>query len=445
MDRDQFCAWALQIVKEARPEDTTVLDDGLRVVSTDANGKQQAISLQNVWDDFVKCSTDEERQHVLRRVRYLAGILNTGESFDEKRVLLMPRIRPRDHFEGMISRELAAMGVEDKPKRPPYRPFATHLAIGLAFDMPEHIEYLSDASDYPVSESELFDIALANLRRATKHGLTEMSEGIWIGDWGDEFAAERMLLPGMFDEVLGEPLVFVPGSERIYVAQAGYEESLSRLLALVDARLSRPRSLLSFGLVLRDGEWQVWDEFGYECPRMSERLTDLLAQPYAWQKEAAMKRGDTEFYSTVMGIRNDRDGSFVTMCTWTKGQEALLPRTHVIALLDPEIGGPILVTWGKLLRRAPGCVELVPDVYPPRYRTLSFPSEKQLRDWQEFPYEPKTQGASSSSPRSPDSPALHVPEPPETPKSPWAWLSPRNVALALGALALLCAVYLLIR
>lgn len=44
MDQDQFCAWALQIVREARPEDTTALDDDLRVVSTDANGKQQHIS-----------------------------------------------------------------------------------------------------------------------------------------------------------------------------------------------------------------------------------------------------------------------------------------------------------------------------------------------------------------------------------------------------------------
>lgn len=451
MDRSEFAARALEIVKRARPLDASVLDEErFCIVSVGPNGTSRAAWLGNPWAEYTAAATDADREAVLARLGRFSQLVDSEESFDEIRVLLRPRIRTRKTFEiDMVqAAEIVAPAGKEVP-RPWYRPLADHLGVGLAIDHPDHLQYVTDLSQYPLPEDELFALALDNLRRATKAGLTELGEGVWVGDWGDEFAAERMLLTELWGDFDGQPLVFLPGAERIYVVRSDDREAIRRVLPLVDERLSRPRALLAPGFVF-DGEWRAIDQIGFNDEVMSERLTTFLAEGYAIQKELAEKAnegdGEAPFYSSVMALPGGEGGEGVTMCMWTKGQEALLPHTHVVMLFDPDTGPPVLVPWRSFRIRAADCFALVPDLYPPRYKTLSFPSAKVLGDMAEFPYVPKNVAEKTETPSSGSRSApLREPEVRElAPEPAWTRLSPKMVAIVLIALAVLALVYRLV-
>lgn len=73
-------------------------------------------------------------------------------------------------------------------------------------------------------------------------------------------------------------------------------------------------------------------------------------------------------------------GKTVSMSVWTKGVLTLLPMTDRVALVEPVQGGePTIknVLWGEIESELGDLLTTEPG-YPPRYRTLGFPSTDQL-------------------------------------------------------------------
>ncbi len=394
MDRSAFAKIALEQLKKARPGDISILDeDRFHVVTTTADGKSSITSLSNYYDEYTHAEPGR-KDAVFDRIAKFGRLIDGEETLDEIRVMLVPRIRPRRYFE--IDAVQLAGQIADKgepPKKFAYRPLAEHLGVGLAIDRPEHIEYIGDVTRFGVPAAELDEIALTNLKRMTKGaegGFEELSPGMWLGHWGDEYAAERMLLPELFTEltVKGDPVCFIPGAERLYVVGSEDAAALHTALALVDERMQVPRSLLRFAFVLRDGEWQIFEPDGDLGRELGTRLCMHLADAYAVQKEAleaTVGEEDEEgeggsslpFIASIMGIARPDGELEMTLATWSSEVRAYLPRAMVLAI--GNIGGEIaMIPWEHAMAVAGNHLQRVEGMYPTRWETEGFPDEAML-------------------------------------------------------------------
>jgi hypothetical protein len=389
VDRSEFGKRALEQLKKARPGEISILDeDRFHVVTTSVDGKSSITSLANYYDEYLHAEP-ELKLAIFERIAKFGRLIDGEESLDEVRVLLVPRIRPRRYFEidaVQLASTIADKGAE--PKKFAYQPLAEHLGIGLAIDRPEHIEYIGDASRYSATAEELDEIALTNLKRMTKAsggGLEQVHEGLWLGNWSDEYAAERMLMPELFTKlgVMGDPVCFLPGAERLYVVGSDDERSQLLALSLVEQRMTEPRSLLSFPFVLRDGTWRVFEPKGELGRELGGRLAKHLADAYAVQKESLEAKyserddPDAPFVASIMGIA-DADGNLeLTLCTWNDGVHAFLPRAEVVAI--GRLAGDIaMVPWEDVMELAGDCLRQVKDLYPTRWETKRFPDDALL-------------------------------------------------------------------
>lgn len=391
MERSEFAKLALAQIKKARPSDISILDEEkFLVVTTDTEGSSSITSLSNYYDEYMHAAA-ERRQGLLDRIGRIGRMVESEEKLDEVRVMLVPRIRPRRYFEIdalQLAQEVVSKG-DPAPKVAYYTPLAEHLGVAVAIDRPEHIEYIGDpASRFGVPGSELDAMALANIERMTKEGLRQVHPGLWLGVWEDEYAPERMLLTRLFTktelDLKGDPVVFLPGAERLYVVGSEDEASLELVLELVDQRIAEPRPLLPFGFVLRDGRWQLFEPAGELGRELGARLAKHLADGYAVQREALgaarADEADPPFVAGVMGIGDDDGNLRLTVTTWTDGVHALLPRAQVIGIGRLEGDAAVsFVPWEDVMELAGEHFTQVAGVYPPRWETRTFPDERTLQ------------------------------------------------------------------
>jgi hypothetical protein len=381
MDRSAFAELAIEQLKKARPNDAYVFDDEkFVIVATNVEGESSITSLTNYYDEWMH-APPHLRGAVLARITLAGRLVDGEEGLDEVRVLLLPRVRPRRYFEIDVAAMTASLGTDAaKKKQLEHLSFAEHLGWSVVIDRPQHIEYINDTSRFGVTVEELREMALANLKRATKSGFEKREDGVFIGSWDDEYAAERMLMPELFSklDVRGEPVVFVPGAERIYVAGSDDADGIAHALALVDARLEAPRGLLPFGFVLRDGEWKLFEPEGELGRELGARLCHHIADAYSAQREELQKKfGDDErapFVAGVLALAEEGGNLQVTFTTWGEGIHALLPRVQLIAMGEaPETA--CLVPWEDVMELAGQHLARAPDLYPPRWETKGFPDK----------------------------------------------------------------------
>lgn len=386
MDRAEFAKLALEQLKKARPGDISILDlDKFLVVTTTTDGKSSITSLSNYYDEYEHAAPDR-RQGVIERIGRFGRLVDGEEKLDEVRVMLVPRIRPRRYFE-IDALQLASQIVgkhDPAPKVAYYTPLAEYLGVGVAIDRPEHIEYVGDPARFEVPGSELDAIALANIRRMTKSGLQEVHPGLWLGAWEDEYAAERMLMPELFTKLApkGEPVVFMPGPERIYVVGSEDEAALALAVELVDQRLGEPRGLLSFAFVLHEGTWRLFEAASELGRELGARLCRHLADAYAVQRKELEARfadadDDAPFVAGVIGVGDDDGNLRLTVTTWGADVHAYLPRTQVIGIARAD-GGVGMVPWEDVMALTGDALVQVPELYPPRWETKRFPDASTL-------------------------------------------------------------------
>jgi hypothetical protein len=82
--------------------------------------------------------------------------------------------------------------------------------------------------------------------------------------------------------------------------------------------------------------------------------------------------------SSSIVVLSDQNGKTVSMSAWTKGVPTLLPKSDRIVLVEPVEGGePTVKTvlWSEFESEL-GDLLTTETGYPPRYRTLGFPSAR---------------------------------------------------------------------
>jgi hypothetical protein len=384
MDRPAFAQKVLGELRRAEPAATFELEEEeFRIRHVRADGTQSLVMLHNFYDVHESVADEAARAAVILRIVHQARTIDSQETLGEVRTMLVPRIRARRYFEVDVRAAAASLeGAAKASKGITYEPLGEHLGVALAIDRPEQIEYVMDGpSRFGLTAEELHAIALVNLKRMTPSGLEEVRPGLWCGHWGDDYAVERILQEDLLASlsVQGEAVVFMPSAEAIYVVDSTNAEAMTLALGLVDQRKAEPRSLLDFGFVRKDGVWTVFAPPGELGRRMGARLALHLADTYAPQKKAleAEPIGE-EFVASVMGIA-EKDELVATLSTWGKDVPTLLPRVQLLAIMrEMSADGAMTVPWEDVMELAGDCLEQVPDLYPPRWRTVSFPDDATL-------------------------------------------------------------------
>jgi hypothetical protein len=388
MDRAWFARLVLDELRAAHPEATSTLDDDATEILVETEGGAvRTVVLENAWREH-QAAAPSDRKALLERFVRSMNVVDSQETLDEVRVLLVPRIRPRRYFTHDIPAQTRAMAeraqsvVSPSGEQAHHTMLADHLGVAIAIDRPERVEYaMQPDSRFGAPASELHDIALTNLRRMTKAGLREVERGLLVGSWDDEYAVERMLLPELWDGLAidGDPVAFLPRADTIFVAGSKDDVALAKALALSDELLTRPRPLVGHAFVRRHGEWSLYEDDTDVGAESASRLTLSLADAYALQREeleAAQHEDEDEdppFVAGASGIAVHDGELAVVYTTWTDGVTTWLPRAHYVALgrLTEARPEPLMVPWRALFEHAAAHLEVVPDVYPPRWQTTA--------------------------------------------------------------------------
>ena len=208
-------------------------------------------------------------------------------------------------------------------------------------------------------------------------------EGVYLSATGDNYDASRLLIKDAIRrfQVKGDHIAMIPNRENLIVAGSEDVKGLAGMVKLAAKAMKEPRPISGIALRLDGDEWTPWmpaeDHPSYKA--FQELQLQSFGQDYAQQKDTLdklhEKNGEEVFVANFNAIKRP-DGKVFSYATWTETANSLLPKTDTLVL--GRIGSePQMVPWEKVVDVAGDLMAAV-DIYPPRYRVRSFPSEDQL-------------------------------------------------------------------
>ncbi|MCM2459116.1 DUF1444 family protein [Pseudomonas sp. CG7] len=346
-------------------------------------------NLHNAFRDY---QNGDKTQKVAILNGYVSTLLasgqRTGTVFENVKAHLRPVIRNLAMLEE-VRLEHARNG-GDKPHDVVYRSLGRDCVIMLAVDSPESTATLTRGPEaqWGVTMDEAVAISIENLRDATHEAFDEIIPGLYAAQWADGYDSSRVLLPDVLHRasVKGRPVFMIPSRDVLMVTGDKDEQGIRQMVELSFIALERGRAV-STDIYTYDGRDIV--PFHPDDEGVNNRLAKLehllLQGSYSNQKELLDKVNletgvDVFVASYHLYELADQNGKTVSMSAWTKGVLTLLPKTDRVALVEPVQGGePTVKTvpWGELESEL-GDLLTTDAGYPPRYRTLGFPSPEQL-------------------------------------------------------------------
>jgi uncharacterized protein YtpQ (UPF0354 family) len=340
--------------------------------------------LPNAYQEYCG-ATQADREQILKHwVRnWFSCLRDMPEEFEDVKPDLLPVVRSRLHY------ELVALAAElegGTRHRGPYQVLAEHFGIGLVYDLPDSMRSISHANldTWGVTFYEALEVARENLMKLPSKFLGPPSgEGVYLSATRDSYDAARLLLPDLIRQfrVKGDPIAMIPSRENLIVAGSDHADGLAAMLTMVGESLKEPHPISGIALRLDQDEWTPW------LPNVShpsykgfrEFYLGTLGQDYAQQEDLLEKlhaeNGEDVFVPTFSAIKAP-DGRLLSYATWTETTNTLLPKTDTLVL--GRLGGkPHMVEWQRAVDIVGDLMEAV-DIYPPRYRVRSFPSDEQL-------------------------------------------------------------------
>lgn len=349
---------------------------------------QQIFNLDHAYRDY--CAAPRKlRPQVLQN--YLAGVDVPAlpANFAEARAHLMPVIRSRS--QGDYLRLLALQ----QPPRPAladaWRALDDDALILLAHDTESAMATIGQATlaQWGVTFEQALAAAMDNLRARTEHRFQALGDGLLMGEWHDAYDSSRLLLPDLLYRACqgGEPLVMIPTRGRFLLASSHNVAGQLRMIALADKLMQdegRHVSPAMYGV--RDGKIVACQPEDGEVAAALARLQAMLrAHHYGEQKQEwdqlNERLGEDVFVATCMLFQAREREGVVSLATWTRGVDTLLPRTDIVAMVVPdEHGGDSatkMLAWADALAIGGELMQEV-ECYPVRYRARGFPSPQAL-------------------------------------------------------------------
>ena len=173
----------------------------------------------------------------------------------------------------------------------------------------------------------------------------------------------------------------IPNRDNLVVAGSDDLEGLKAMLGMTTNALKQPRPISGIALRLDGDEWQPWlPDVSHPLYKEFHRLhIHSLGQDYAEQKDLLdkmnVKNGVDGFVATFTIVQAP-DGKIFSYAVWSKGCDALLPKTDSIVFIE-ENTLPVMVDWDKAVETFSEMME-PQDIYPPRWRVRAYPRKEQL-------------------------------------------------------------------
>jgi hypothetical protein len=210
-----------------------------------------------------------------------------------------------------------------------------------------------------VSLEDAYRIAAARLVRATgETQWTPVQGTVWASSYEDDYDFAR-LVAAKTDARLpfeSEPRVFAPSHTVCLITDTDDESVLREMIELGQQRSANHRPFSQL-LWTRDphGLWTQWkpvvEAKGWkvsELQRVKETLTHYAEQK-SYLEQLLESRNEDGFVANYQAF--ERDMGCRTLCTYTLNLPSYLPRTDVVAIVDPSAGesSSVLgqITWGE--------------------------------------------------------------------------------------------------
>ncbi|MGR3890483.1 DUF1444 family protein [Pseudomonas sp. 1152_12] len=347
-------------------------------------------NLHNAFSDY-QSADKAHKSDVLKG--YVSTLLSyrkeAPQSFEDVKLLLRPVIRNLAMLEEVRLHHVRSEGWD--------APFATvHQTLGkdcvtlLAVDYPETTSTLTEGpkENWGVSLGEALAVAVSNLREATWDAFDEIVPGLYVGRWNDGYDTSRVLLPDVLQRaaIKGRPVFMIPTRDILMVTGDKDEEGIRHMVEVSFKAMEAGRAVSSQVYTYDDKRIVPFISQDETLKaRMASLEHRLLQGNYHVQKEQLdtiheEQKIDVFVATYTLFELKDSNGKTFSMCSWTETVDTLLPKTDRVALVQIQPDGTAqtqVVEWDELEAKL-GELLTPASLYPPRYRTLGFPTAVQL-------------------------------------------------------------------
>ena len=332
--------------------------------------------------------------------RFVDGVLTPPMEWkhvDEIAARLMPLVRSRVEIaRGLLSD--GSLANLDKSQGSAWRPFVGDLVMMLGIDRPDSIQIVSnwELQQTGTAFEAAWQIAAENfaaqLSPLTFEQLNADGNAFFTGSAEDYQSSILTASPEEFLGGLsfaGDPVILIPARNQLFVT--GSQEpsglvALARIAATGAGDLPHP---CSFQLLTHNGHrWVEFEPdpdteagFIYARSRRLNAKSDYDEQAALLEKIYQAASWDVHIAEYMVF---ERDNHVESVATWVNGvTDGLLPVADSLAFVttareaseDDEL---VVVPWNEAFAAFGSILQEVPNLYPPRYRYTTFPTEEQL-------------------------------------------------------------------
>jgi hypothetical protein len=267
------------------------------------------------------------------------------------------------------------------------RPLVADIAQVLMLDSEDSVSLVPESSfvNWGVTWEAAFAQGLANLRARSNEVHVIEHDGVLAWQANDSFDAGRILLTDALAglPVRGELVALVPDRDVLLLAGSEDVAQLQALANLAHRRFEESSRLLSgWPLVLRGGQWQVFDppaDVATEFRRLARRYAALgyRQQTETLQKYLEAVGEDVFVGSWLIEAPDDAPpGEFTTLAIWTEDVVTLLPEVDEVVFNDAD-GVMYRAPWARVQAVVAHLIKST-EHFPARWHVDGFPTRAEL-------------------------------------------------------------------
>jgi len=346
--------------------------------------------LDNAYSEFCAAPLRRRRQVFQNYLRAFTQTPPTPpDDYAEAKPNILPRIRDRFYYEEIRLRfRVDGANLLEIPTRP----IAGQLAVELVYDFPDSVGTITQAQldKWGVTFDEAMAVARDNMWRISNQPFGQPAPGFHVSPWHDNHDASRLLLHDLVWQlkVNGDHVAIAPTRDVLLVTGSNDVVGLRRMLSMAEAAFQDTRANLAGAVRLRGSTWEPLDLPPEHPVYLGQKNFDAQIWAVAYERQKGLleaqhaKSGQDVFVASVILTEEADTGRYLSMATWTKGVETLLPRVDRIFFVDmdePESQRDVRsVAWDDAVRDFRSLMTPM-GLYPERWRVREFPTPEQLR------------------------------------------------------------------
>ncbi len=384
-DRGTFVDLFLGALRQSQPKTKLVFKDEEFAVTT-SSGR---INLSNFYAEYCLLPWHKRKAYLARTVGIFASVRDElPEDFDEARSNLMPKIWMRSSF---AHQALLCRIDGNSPPELDFMPLGEHLLTTIVYDLPESMQTIppKQFEVWEVSSYQAWEVAIENLSERTR-AMAKIGDHLVSAVSGDNYDANRLFLVDRLRELgmTGHLVAMVPNRDTLFITTLDDSLGLKMMAELADKTLQgEPRPMSPFPLQYIDDEWVDWhppvNHILY--PQFQEMRARFLQGEYSEQKALLAKlQGQGEyagqFVATYSVLQKKDTEEILSYSVWGDQVDTLLPETDRVVLIRNPERPEGFVPWSRVREVMKGEMQVVPDLYPKRFRVRSFPTADQLAE-----------------------------------------------------------------